>query len=55
MYVSFTINVPAIFIFHISGDFVLIEPIEEGDRVKAEISRILYKDQIKYIKEEGQW
>lgn len=37
------------------GDFVLIEPIEEGDRVKAEISRILYKDQIKYIKEQGKW
>ncbi|XP_071164076.1 probable RNA-binding protein EIF1AD [Mytilus edulis] len=37
------------------GDFVFIEPIEEGDRVKAEISRILYKDQIKYIKEEGKW
>lgn len=37
------------------GDFVLIEPIEEGDRVKAEILRILYKDQIKYIKEEGKW
>lgn len=37
------------------GDFVLIEPIDEGDKVKAEIISILYKDQIKYIKEEGKW
>lgn len=37
------------------GDFVLVEPIKEGDRVKAEIINILYKNQIKYIKEEGRW
>ena len=37
------------------GDFVVVEPIEEGDKVKAEIVQILYKDQIKYIKGEGQW
>ncbi|XP_077537971.1 putative RNA-binding protein EIF1AD [Haemaphysalis longicornis] len=37
------------------GDFVIVEPIEEGDKVKAEIQHILYRDQIKYIKEEGLW
>ena len=37
------------------GDFVLAEPIEEGDKVKAEISHILYKPQIKDIKEKGLW
>ncbi|XP_013407844.1 probable RNA-binding protein EIF1AD [Lingula anatina] len=37
------------------GDFVLIEPIEEGDKVKAEIQAILFKDQIKYIKDERLW
>lgn len=37
------------------GDFVLVEPIEEGEKVKAEIISILYKDQIKYIQEEGKW
>lgn len=42
-------------IIPISGDFVFIEPIEEGDRVKAEICRILYKEQIKFIKDEGKW
>ncbi|KAK3595502.1 hypothetical protein CHS0354_021601 [Potamilus streckersoni] len=37
------------------GDYVIVEPIDEGDKVKAEIVSILYKDRIKYIKEEGQW
>jgi len=37
------------------GDFVLVTPIEEGDKVKAEIISILYKDQIKYIKNEKLW
>nr|CAG4643648.1 EOG090X0KPP [Ilyocryptus agilis] len=32
------------------GDFVLVQPITEGDKVKAEIVAILYTDQIKYIK-----
>ncbi|KAJ8044850.1 putative RNA-binding protein EIF1AD [Holothuria leucospilota] len=37
------------------GDFVIVDPISEGLKVKAEISVILYPDQIKYIKEEGHW
>ena len=37
------------------GDFVLIEAIEEGDKVKGEIVNILYKDQVKYIKENNLW
>ena len=37
------------------GDYVMVEPIDEGDKVKAEIVTILYKEQIKYIKEEGKW
>ena len=37
------------------GDYVVIEPIAEGDKVKAEIVQILYKHQIKYIREQGQW
>lgn len=37
------------------GDFVVIKPIEEGDKVKAEILTILYKEQIKYIKSEKLW
>lgn len=37
------------------GDYVLIQPIEEGEKVKAEIYAILYAEQIKYIQSQGQW
>ena len=37
------------------GDFVLINNIPEGDKVKGEIVHILYKPQIKYIKSQGLW
>jgi probable RNA-binding protein EIF1AD len=37
------------------GDFCIVEAIEEGDKVKAEIVRILYKDQIRFIKSENLW
>jgi len=37
------------------GDFVLIQPIEEGEKVKAEIINILYSEQIKYIQSQGKW
>lgn len=37
------------------GDYVLIEPIAEGDKVKAEIVKIMNKDSIKYYKENHVW
>lgn len=37
------------------GDFVLVEPIEEGDKVKAEISHVLLKTHIKQLKKDGKW
>lgn len=37
------------------GDFVLVESIEEGDKVKAEIVRILTKQHIKYYKKDNIW
>jgi len=33
----------------------VVKPIEEGDKVKAEILTILYKEQIKFIKAEKLW
>jgi probable RNA-binding protein EIF1AD len=42
-------------VISIQGDFVIIEPIEEGDKVKAEIINILNKDHIRYIKSENLW
>lgn len=38
-----------------SGNFVVVEQIEEGDKVKAEIVNILMSDQIKYYKKQGKW
>lgn len=37
------------------GDFVLVEPIEEGDKVKAEIVRILTPEHVKVFTQEGVW
>ncbi|XP_050673008.1 probable RNA-binding protein EIF1AD [Leptidea sinapis] len=37
------------------GDYVLVEPIIEGDKVKAEIVKIMNKDSIKYYKENKIW
>ncbi|XP_068622986.1 probable RNA-binding protein EIF1AD [Battus philenor] len=37
------------------GDYVLVEPILEGDKVKAEIVKIMSKDSIKYYKEKNIW
>lgn len=37
------------------GDFVLVEPIEEGDKVKAEIVRMLSAEHIKVFSQEGVW
>lgn len=37
------------------GDFVVVKAIEEGDKVKAEIVTILYKEQIKNLKTEKLW
>lgn len=33
----------------------MVEPIEEGDKVKAEISHVLLKAHIKQLKKEGKW
>ena len=55
---SFLVSMPTKFRRNVwikRGDFVIVTNIEEGDKVKAEISSILYKDQIKFIKSEGQW
>ncbi|XP_073342871.1 probable RNA-binding protein EIF1AD [Pagrus major] len=37
------------------GDYVIVDPIEEGEKVKAEINFILYKDHIQYLQKEQQW
>jgi probable RNA-binding protein EIF1AD len=37
------------------GTYVLVEPIEEGVKVKAEIVRILSDEHIKYFKKDNVW
>ncbi|XP_065340408.1 probable RNA-binding protein EIF1AD [Cloeon dipterum] len=37
------------------GDYVIVEHIEEGVKVKGEISRILYKDHINQLSKDGVW
>ncbi|XP_048883824.1 probable RNA-binding protein EIF1AD [Brienomyrus brachyistius] len=37
------------------GDFVIVDPIEEGEKVKGEISAILYKDHIRHLQAVGVW
>lgn len=55
---SFLVSMPTKFRKNVwikRGDFVIVTNIEEGDKVKAEIATILYKDQIRFIKSENQW
>ncbi|KAJ8729042.1 hypothetical protein PYW07_006738 [Mythimna separata] len=37
------------------GDYILVEPIPEGDKVKGEIVKIMNKDSIKHYKENNLW
>ncbi|KAK7103288.1 hypothetical protein V1264_018218 [Littorina saxatilis] len=37
------------------GDYVIIDPIEEGDKVRGEIAHVLFQEHIKHIQEEGLW
>lgn len=37
------------------GNFVIVEPIAEGDKVKAEIVRVLSAEHVKYFKKDGVW
>ncbi|EDW03951.1 probable RNA-binding protein EIF1AD [Drosophila grimshawi] len=37
------------------GDYLLVEPIEEGDKVKAEISKILTPEHVKEYTKSGIW
>ncbi|XP_069750050.1 probable RNA-binding protein EIF1AD [Narcine bancroftii] len=37
------------------GDFLIVDPIEEGEKVKAEITSILYREHIKQLRQQGVW
>ncbi|RXG73580.1 putative RNA-binding protein EIF1AD [Armadillidium vulgare] len=55
---EFLVSMPPKFRKHIwvkRGSYVIAEEIPEGNKVKAEIVRILLQDQIKYFKENSVW
>uniref|UniRef100_A0A3Q3W7W7 Probable RNA-binding protein EIF1AD n=1 Tax=Mola mola TaxID=94237 RepID=A0A3Q3W7W7_MOLML len=55
---SFLVSMPTKFRKNIwikRGDYVIVDPIEEGEKVKAEISFILYKDHIQYLQKQQCW
>lgn len=55
---SFLVSMPTKFRKNIwikRGDFVIVDPIEEGDKVRGEISSILYKDHIQYLQKQQLW
>ncbi|XP_051710831.1 probable RNA-binding protein EIF1AD isoform X2 [Oryctolagus cuniculus] len=37
------------------GDFLIVDPIEEGEKVKAEICFVLCKDHVRSLQREGRW
>eukprot|EP00048_Salpingoeca_helianthica_P022390 m.17972 g.17972 ORF g.17972 m.17972 type:complete len:178 (-) comp7252_c0_seq2:252-785(-) len=37
------------------GDYVIVEPIAEGDKVKAEIIHILFPEQIRELQKDSKW
>lgn len=37
------------------GDFLIVDPIEEGEKVKAEISFVLCKNHVRSLQKEGHW
>ncbi len=37
------------------GDYVIVDPIAEGDKVTGEIAHVLYANQIKHLKKCGLW
>jgi len=55
---SFLVSMPTKFRKNVwikRGDFVLVSPIPEGDKVRGEISTVLYKEQIKYLRSHSVW
>lgn len=37
------------------GDFILVEPIPEGDKVRAEMVRPVTSDYIRFLRDNGKW
>jgi len=55
---EFLVSMPPKFRKHLwikRGDYVVVEDIPEGNKVRGEICRVLMKDHIQYIQKNGKW
>ncbi|XP_068226663.1 probable RNA-binding protein EIF1AD [Palaemon carinicauda] len=55
---EFLVSMPPKFRKHVwikRGNYVVTEPIPEGNKVRAEIVRILMKDHIRFLEQNGKW
>ncbi|XP_064359783.1 probable RNA-binding protein EIF1AD [Dromaius novaehollandiae] len=54
----FLVSMPPRFRRHIwikRGDFLLVDPIEEGEKVKAEMRLVLFRDHVRFLQRQGLW
>lgn len=54
----FLVSMPSKYRKHIwikRGDFLIVDPIEEGEKVKAEISFVLCRDHVRALQKDGIW
>ncbi|XP_068779895.1 probable RNA-binding protein EIF1AD isoform X2 [Struthio camelus] len=54
----FLVSMPPKFRRHIwikRGDFLLVDPIEEGEKVKAEMRLVLFRDHVRFLQRQGLW
>ncbi|GIY58687.1 probable RNA-binding protein EIF1AD [Caerostris darwini] len=55
---TFLASMPSKFrnkIFVKRGEFIVVNPIPEGGKVKGEISEVLFKNHVQYLKNQGVW
>ncbi|XP_032297811.1 probable RNA-binding protein EIF1AD isoform X2 [Coturnix japonica] len=54
----FLVSMPARFRHHVwikRGDYLLVDPIEEGVKVKAEMSLLLLRPHVRFLQHQGLW
>ncbi|XP_067170893.1 probable RNA-binding protein EIF1AD [Apteryx mantelli] len=54
----FLVSMPPKFRRHIwikRGDFLLVDPIEEGEKVKGEMRLVLFREHVRFLQRQGLW
>lgn len=52
---DFLLHIGMTYLLSHTGDFLIVDPIEEGEKVKAEISFVLCKNHVRSLQKEGHW